>query len=164
MSGEGEGSGRSVALDRALAIAAVMVPIATAIVAGIYANATAKRDAGVKLTELAISILRSPATPASGGLRGWAIKVVNRYSADDIPADVSEALIRSLSLPASSTPLGVTYEAPQGGLEVSASGMVKMLKVGRWPLVACAPSRLRMLCDTAWVTVTPEMVKADSAD
>lgn len=163
MNSDDRGSGRSVWLDRALAVAAVLVPIATAIVAGLYANASAKREASVRLTEVAITILRSGATPENKGLRRWAIKVVNRYSPDDIPADVSEALVNSLSIPTSG-PLPVKYEAPLGGLEVSASGKVKMLKVGRWPLVACAASGSPALCDTAWVTVIPEMVKADSAD
>jgi hypothetical protein len=116
----------------------------------LYASASARRDAGVRLTELAIGILRSPVTPETKGLRGWAVEVVNAYSEVDLPDDVGRALTDSVRLVAAAS---VSYSAPLGGLEISPTGNVKALKQGRWPMVACNPSARLKQCDTASITV-----------
>jgi hypothetical protein len=139
-----EGFRRSSLLERALALTAVMIPIATTIIAGLYASASARRDAGVRLTELAIGILRSPVTAETRGLRGWAVKVVNEYSEVDLPDDVGRALTDSVRLVAAS------YSAPLGGLDISPTGNVKAIRPGRCPLVACSPSARLKQCDTSW--------------
>jgi len=137
-------------LEKALAIAAVTVPIATAFIASGFANASARREANVRLTELAVGILRAEPTAATRDIREWAVDVVERYSEVPISAAAKGALADSVSLPTS-----IMFPTP-GGL-ISASGVfVAGDTVGRYPLVMCVKSKGApggIMCDTSWVNV-----------
>lgn len=145
---------RSSVLERALAFAAVSVPIATAVIAELYASASARRDAGVRLTELAIGILGQPVSQETKALRGWAVEVVNQYSDVELPKELGRALTDSLSLPAGQS---LSWGTPNGGIRIDSiigqTAELTALKPGRWPLVVCAAAARYKQCDTSWVVI-----------
>ena len=93
------GRSHSSLLEKALAVATVLMPFAVVLVGNCYSSAIARRDSNVRLTELAAGILRSPATIEARSLRAWAVEVINRYSEVPIPKETGAALRDSISLP-----------------------------------------------------------------
>jgi hypothetical protein len=134
-------------LQRALAIATALapfaVPITVAIIANSYAEATAKREANLRLTELAIGILRSEPTDSTRGLRQWARSVVNHA-------------LPELPLPAEAESTRIVAEDPRSGLLLSPM-----------PSSVIACTKDRRFCDTSFVIIDrgPPLVRVpdDSA-
>jgi len=131
-------SRRSTILQRALAIAivlsAILVPVATTAIASRFADASSQRESGVKLVELAVSILREPPTAKAVDIRSWAMDVLDVYSGVRLSQAAREALSDSVRLPA---PL-----SDSGGFSV----------------IACLDS----MCDTSVVRMLPRKPAATS--
>ena len=136
------GTPRASLLEKALALATVLVPVAVVFIANIYSSAVSNRESNFRLTELAAGILRAPATPETRSLRAWAVQVINRYSELPIPEETGKALTDSVSLPPE-------VWRPAGPLrwgQVTAGS-----KEGTYRVLACTQDGL--FCDTTWVTV-----------
>ncbi len=95
------------------AIAAVFIPITLAILANVVATANKQRDAEVKFVELAVAILtedpRDNTNPeADQKIRGWAVKILDKYSGVPMSEDEAKAAITTIALPAISSSAAAT--------------------------------------------------------
>jgi hypothetical protein len=87
--------------EKGIAVAIAFVPIATAWIAGRYADASAHREANVRLVEVAVGVLQQPLSPSTRVMRVWAAAVVDKYSEVPLGDAARKALTDSIVLPAS---------------------------------------------------------------
>ena len=133
----------STLLERALAIAAVIVPLATTFVASEFATASARRSSDITMIQLAVGILETQPAQSDSSLRRWALEVMAQYSPVSMPDKLRRELQDSIPFPF------VSYSSPGGS--ITSSGLFTAgSKPGRYPLVACSHG----MCDTAWITIT----------
>ena len=79
-------------------VASVAVPIATTVIAGRFAAASAERDANVRLVEIAAGILQETPEGPGSPLRAWAVSVIDQYSVVKLPPNVRRVLADSTAL------------------------------------------------------------------
>jgi hypothetical protein len=91
-------------LQKGLAIAAVItaiaVPLVTTFIASKFAAAGARREANVRLVEMAVSILQEEPKPKAVDIRSWAMDVLDEYSGIKLNPRARAALSDSIRLPA----------------------------------------------------------------
>jgi hypothetical protein len=89
----------STLLQKPLALAIVATPIATAYIAGIYADQNSRLDANTRLVLLAIGILHEAPRPEVVDIRTWALDVLAAHSDVKIPEAARASLEKATSLP-----------------------------------------------------------------
>jgi len=89
--------------EKGIAFAIALVPVVTAWIAGRYADASARRDANVRLVEVAVGVLQQPPSSATRVMRVWAVAVVDKYSEVPLGDAARKALTDSIVLPAASS-------------------------------------------------------------
>jgi|SRR4029450_13259267 hypothetical protein len=75
-------------------LAAVVIPVAVALVGNWYATALKEREIQVRYVELAVSILSQKPTQENSQLRLWAVDVIDFYSAVKLSKDARLELLR----------------------------------------------------------------------
>jgi len=114
-------SAQSTLLQKALAAAVVIsafaVPIATTVISGRYADASAKRATSVQLVTLAVGILQEEPKRNAVDIRGWAMDVLDRYSGvPPLSAKARAALADSVKLPGPRAPYWFHLSGPLAGI------------------------------------------------
>jgi hypothetical protein len=130
-----EQSSRRLILERGVAVAVGLSPLAVAVIAGMFAATFSRRAASVELLKLSVAILETPPNDPTRALRGWAVANLVRYSEVPVSVELQRALTDSLRLPVAS---------------ISESGLVTALNRGTAHIVACSAG----LCDTVPIVVT----------
>ncbi len=120
-------------LNRSLAVASVLTPLAVIYVGGRIADSSAQRAANVELVKLAVGILQAVPSDSTRGLRRWAVDVLGRYSDVSLPPELKGSLTDSLRLP----------------LGVSGAAEITVLRPGTTLITACAGG----VCGTVPLTV-----------
>lgn len=80
-------------------MSAFAVPIATAYVAGTFADSASQRDADARLVELAVQVLSEAPNRRTVDLRLWAVDILNAHSRVGMTPDVRRLLADTLSWP-----------------------------------------------------------------
>jgi len=82
-----------------LSLSAVVVPIVVLFVGKQFEAVLKEREVQGRFVEMAVAILKEPASSENRPLRTWATQVVNKYSGVPLSAQTQESLISKLSLP-----------------------------------------------------------------
>jgi hypothetical protein len=86
-------------LRTAFAVAALLTPVAVAIVGSVYSNAIKEREIQGKFVELAVGILREAPTDQTKHLREWAIKILDKHSGVPVGPHATEDLLENIPIP-----------------------------------------------------------------
>lgn len=79
-------------------IAAVLVPIAIAVVGNVYTEGMKEKEMEARYVELAVDILTQPPTDDTRAIREWATEVIKRYSDVPLTEPTRQALIEDIPI------------------------------------------------------------------
>lgn len=111
-------------------LAAVIIPLALALIGNWYSTAVKEKDTQIRYVELAIRILSQEPSKQTENIRNWAVQVINFYSDVKIGDETKEELLREkLQTAIKSTSRPVLREYQSGSYKVKIPSDVESMWV-----------------------------------